>query len=71
MRERFARKGPVVTMESKTSSTSIREPEEAEFNERAQANQLRLAGELSHRMIFIVGGSGSSLSKSRLDKRHA
>jgi hypothetical protein len=58
-------------MESKRNNTSIREPEEAEFNERVKANQLRLAGELSHRMIFIVGGSGSSLSKSRPDKRHA
>src|SRR5215468_6358430 len=47
-------------MESKTSSTSIREPEEAEFNERVQANQLRLAAELQSSYDFIVCGSGSS-----------
>jgi choline dehydrogenase len=55
-----ARKGPIVTMESKTSSTSTREPELAEFNERVQANQLRLAAELQSSYDFIVCGSGSS-----------
>ena len=47
-------------MESKTSNTSIREPEEAEFNERVQANQLRLGAELQSSYDFIVCGSGSS-----------
>jgi len=47
-------------MESKTSSTSISEPEEAEFNERVQANQLRLGAELQSSYDFIVCGSGSS-----------
>ena len=60
MRALRARKGLVVTMESKTSSTSVREPEEAEFNKRVQANQLRLAAELQSSYDFIVCGSGSS-----------
>ena len=47
-------------MESKTSSTSIRKPEEAEFNERVEANQHRLAAELQSSYDFIVCGSGSS-----------
>ena len=47
-------------MESKTSSTSIRKPEEAEFNERVEANQHRLAAELQSFYDFIVCGSGSS-----------
>ena len=47
-------------MESKTSGTSISEPEEAEFNERVQANQLRRGAELQSSYDFIVCGSGSS-----------
>jgi choline dehydrogenase len=47
-------------MESKTSSASIHGPEEAEFNERVQTNQLRLDAELQGSYDFIVCGSGSS-----------
>jgi hypothetical protein len=70
--QRFVRaKGPAVAVKSKTSSTSIHEPEAAEFNGRVQANRLRVAAELPSSYDFIVCGAGSSLSKSRPDKRHA
>src|SRR5215468_8862121 len=49
-----------IIMAPTTDNNSTNEPETLEFDERVQANQLRLAAELQSSYDFIVCGSGSS-----------